>query len=1634
MTERLLSDTERLLPGKVARRAERSPEAVAVTAGRDRLGYAELDRRANRLAHLLRARGAGPGSLVGVRMHRGLDLAVALLGVWRAGAAYVPLDPAHPAERLRWMLAETGGPLVVTQRALAAELAGTGTEAVHADADPMLAELPATPPDGGPGPADAAYVVFTSGSTGVPKGVVINHEGIANRVAWTVRTHGLGERDRVLQKTSLSFDAACWEFFAPLVSGGTVVMAPVGAERDPAAMVGAIARDGVTVLQVVPSVLRMLVREPGWDECGSLRLLFSAGEPLYAELCQEFRGLVPGVEIWNTYGPTECSIDVTAHRFDPAQPSGPVPIGRPIDGTRVLVLDPHGSPVPPGLPGELFAGGPGLARGYLGRADLTAGRFVPDPYGPPGSRLYRTGDRVRWRPDETLEYLGRLDHQVKVNGVRIEPGEVESALLAHPAVRGAVVAAATAPDGTDRLVGYVVGADGISTDMLRGHLRDRLPEQFVPSVFVRLDALPLTANGKVDRAALRAPDLTENPGRPPYVAPRDPAEELIAQTWSEVLKVDRVGVHDDFFQLGGTSLILTRLAGRLRTALGGRDRLRGLFGAPTVAEQARLLSGAGDEPPPVQAVPRPAGGTLPVSFGQRRLWFLDRMRPGSPEWLAPVFIRLDPGTDPDVVRRALADLADRHEILRTRYTEEAGEPRQIVDAETEPDLAVLDTDRAGLAKIFRTEFDRGIDLETGPVWRAVLARPDGEPPLLLLTIHHIACDGWTAALLERDVRELCAARAAGGTPERARPSVQYADFAAWQRDWLSPERLERALAFWRRALADLPALRLPTDRPRPAERDAHGAVMPFTVPAPLAGALDALGRSAGTTPFMTLLSAFSVLMGRYAGQRDVAIGTPVAGRSQPEVQETAGFFLNSLVLRCDLAGGPSFREVLTRTRAMCLAAFAHQELPFEHLVDELQPERDLSRTPLYQVAFDLHDERLTSGGADLTDLDTYQESWHVAKTDLTLFMRRRPDGSLVGAFEYATALFDAATVERLGRHFVRLLDALATDPDVLVDAVNFLATDERELLVSGWNQTSASVPQVSVGELFEQQASQTPDAAALVWGEGSLTYAELDARANRFARHLQGLGVGPESAVGVQLDRGPDLVAVLLGVWKAGAAYVPLDPTYPAERAASMLADAGAEVTVSSVDWESLSGLDDGPLDVAVDQDNLAYVIFTSGSTGRPKGVQVTHRGLVNHVRWAADELASHGSGGGALFSSVAFDLPVPNLWAPLVCGQPVRIFPQDLDLADLGRALMEAAPFSFLKLTPGQLDVATERLSDAAGLAGLIMAAGEPFTRRTLERVRELGVTGPIVNEYGPTEATVGTCIFPVPDDADWDVVPIGSPLPNMTMYVLDGGMRPVPVGVVGELYVGGVGVARGYAGRPELTADRFVPDPFGTPGTRLYRTGDLVRRAPDGNVEFVGRVDDQVKIRGYRVEPGEIRAVLAGHEDIRDAAVIAEAERLVGYYTADQDVPDLAEYCGQRLPEYMVPAVLVRLEEIPLNANGKLDRSALPDPEAGPDGPELVEPRNVVEERVAELWTDLLGGTQVGVDHNFFQIGGNSILAIRLISKLQEAFEIELRVRTIFERPTVAGQAAAIEEQIRAEIDALPDAALAADTEGES
>ncbi|MFE0510759.1 amino acid adenylation domain-containing protein [Streptomyces sp. NPDC058964] len=1664
------SDGNSLTHALIARRAAASPAHTAVIAGEAALTYAELDTRSNQLARLLRDSGAGPETVVAVCMRRGLDLLVTLLGIWKAGAAYLPLDPDHPAQRTSWILDDTGADLVVTDE--------SSVEAVHHirarllvldELRPRLADYPRHAPETAVDPHNAAYVLHTSGTTGRPKGVVVSHAAVANLNRWMADTHALTTGDRVLQKTTLAFDASCWELFAALTAGGTVVMAPHHVERDPAALLRAVADHGITVLQVVPSVLRQLVEEPGWSECTALRLVLSGGEPLHADLAQRLRARAQ-VEIWNSYGPTECTVNATEHRFDPAQTTGSVPIGRPIRRTQALVLGPNGTPVPIGVVGELHLGGAGVARGYLGRPGLTADRFVPDPYGRPGARVYRTGDLVRWRADGTLEYVDRADHQVKVNGVRIEPAEIEAALAAHPDVRGAAVTAHKSDGTTARLVAYVDQDGTLEPAELRDFLRERLPDTHLPSVFLQVDGFPLTSSGKVDRAALPAPDRSATTAGAARVAPRTTAERTVAAAWRDILGTadlgngEGPGIHDDFFQLGGSSLQLTRLANQLRAVSGADVPLRALMTATTVEAQARLISpdGAADR----AMTPVPRDGALPVSFGQRRLWFLDRMDPRSPEWVTGLWIRVPVGLTPDDVQHCVDTLVARHEVLRTTYAEVDGEPVQIPGPEGTVPVRTLDTSRDELTAVLREELNQGFDLATGPVVRGLHLRFPDQPDGLLLSLHHIASDGWSAGVLERELLRLLTDRAAGRDTELPPLPVQYADYASAERDRLTDDIVEAELAHWRTVLDGAEPLSLPTDHSRPSIRDSHGDTVPFTVPARVAQTLVALGRQHGATPFMSLLTAYATLLARHTGQWDVPVGTPVAGRDRPEVEGVVGFFLNSLVVRCSLDGRLVFTEAVQRVRDVCREAFAHQALPFERLVEELEPERDMSRTPLYQVAFDLHDE-LFGGAAEASgateedhDLTALQEALSVAKTDLTLYMKRRPDGSFTGTFEYATALFDRATVERIAAAYVRLLEAIAAGPRTRLDSLDILGPDGRRSLAEWAAGPRVPVEDLSLHELVERQVVVSPGAVAVVGDDGRLSFGELDARANQVAWLLGSSGVGPESVVGVLLDRGARLLVSLLGVWKAGGAYVPVDPSAPVERVADVLADAGVRVVVTQsryadrfVGFGGRVVVVDGPGDegllagqpvvspgVVSDAGRLAYVIYTSGSTGRPKGVQVVHRGVVNHVVWAARELAGRGRGGSAVFSSVAFDLVVPNLWAPLVCGQAVYLLGQDVGLDELGKRLVAAGRFSFLKLTPGHLEVLTHQLSDEeiGGLAEVVVVAGEAFGGRLARRWAGLLGAGRVVNEYGPTEASVGTCTYPVTVSVGGDVVPIGRPLPNMAMYVLDGRMVPVPVGVAGELYVGGVGVARGYAGRAGLTAERFVPDPFGVSGGRLYRTGDVVRVLPDGNVDFLGRSDFQVKIRGYRVEPEEVQARLLEHGGVREAVVVAREDvpgekRLVAYYVpVAGPVPSsgLAGHCGVRLPEYMVPSAFVELEALPLNANGKVDRKALPtpDPDTASDDT-IVGPRGPVEEHIAGIWTELLGKS-AGVHSNFFQQGGNSILAIRLIAQIQSAFDVDIPVRAVFENPTVAGIGEAVEAALRDEIEQMTDAEVMAES----
>ncbi|GAB3136777.1 hypothetical protein GCM10027290_01110 [Micromonospora sonneratiae] len=1682
------------LPELFLAQAEATPGAAALITddGRE-VSYAELATQARALAAHLHTVGVRAGTPVGVAVHRGADLVTALLGVLFAGGTYVPLAPDQPVARLAFMMADAGVRVLLTESDLRELLPVADVRLVLVDADrDEIAQArmepgwaPATDPDA------AAYVMYTSGSTGQPKGVVINHAGIRNRVLWSVEQYGLTATDRVLQKTALGFDASMWEFLAPLVSGGAVVLGSPDAHRDPGAMLRAMRAHDVTVLQLVPSVLRVLLHESDLSGCTALRLVCSAGEPLPVALCRQLRALLD-VEIWNTYGPTECSIDATAWRYRGDEETETVPIGVPLPGCTVLVLDADDRLAPVGVAGQLCLGGVGLARGYLGRPGLTGEKFTPNPYATgPGERLYRTGDLARWRTDGSLEYLGRLDHQVKLHGVRIEPGEIEAVLRQHPHVDAAVVTVYRSPSADAELVAYVVPTAGarIDADELRTLLADRLPAAMVPSTVVSLDTLPLTANGKLDRAALPAPDDSRTGTDEAYEAPATDVERTIADIWAGLLDVDRIGRHDNFFTLGGHSLLAIRGVMRLRRTLDVELTVGQLFVAPTVAELAALIdadraadgratddrpAGTGAQPA-IEPVPR--DGKLALSLGQRRMWFLDQLEPGSVEYLIPISMRLTGPLDVSVLRRAVDEMIRRHEILRTRYQAVDGEPVQVVDAPTPVGFELVDltgaSDAADRADgLLRAAASRPFDLANEHPIRALVLRVAADEHLVALTLHHIAFDVWSMEIFLRELDHLyrtfasAATEPVGGAGPVPLPTlpVQYADFAAWETTRQSGPELDRQLAYWCRQLDGLTPLELPTDRPRPVPRDPAGDNVIVDVPTDIGRALADLGNRQGTTLFMVLLAAFQVLLGRYARQRDVAIGTPVAGRTRQETEDLLGFFVNNLVMRTELADDQPFLTLLDQVRRTATDAFANQDVSFERLVDTLRPDRDLSRNPLFQVMFELqHLERMTTTVGPTT-VEHVDSAYPVAKFDLTLSVEQHPDGQLRCWFEYATALWDRSTVERMAGHYLHLLAQVATAPGTALRDLTLLTDPERADLLGPWAGSPASPVGAGVVELFTQEVQQHPDVVAVEFGDQRLTFAELDVRANRLAHHLRELGVRPEVPVAVCLERGLEVVVTLLAVLKAGGVYIPIDPDHPAERLRFMLADAGATVVVTEEDFAGRVAAD-GVTVVAVDTDraviadreptapalstgpdSLAYVIYTSGSTGQPKGVMISHDAYAHHCGVIA---AAYDIGPGdrvVLLSALTFDVAMDGIMATLLAGatlvvsDPVFWSPAELPdrLARHRVTHMEITP-AYYREVMDTLPAGDDRLRHLK----LMNVGSDVVTVADARHWAATGLPGRFLVNYGPTEATVTCLLHPVtgdlPDERAEAALPIGRPVPGTRAYVVDEHLDPVPVGVPGELLLGGVRLARGYLNRPGLTADRFAPDPFGTaPGGRLYRSGDLVRYRPDGTIEFLGRIDQQVKIRGFRIELGEIESALAEHPAVRAVVVVAREiqpgeKGLVAYLVCRDGTPpavsELRAHLRDRLPDYMVPAQWMVLDALPLTASKKVDRRALPAPvpTRADVGRAYEAPRTPVEETVADIWATVLEVDRVGVHDDFFDLGGHSLLATRVLAHLRQSFDIDLPLRLLFEQTTVADLADAVYTAIENEIAQLSDAEVA-------
>ena len=1475
--------------------ADRTPDAVALELAGDRLTYRELDGRANQLAHHLRALGVGPEAPVAILLERTPEMIVALFAVLKAGGAYVPLDPASPGERLLSILDDSAARVLLTEQKLAAPLldggaaaAREGLRVVRVDVErESVARQSAERPGNLVTPDGLAYVIYTSGSTGAPKGVGVQHRSLASYTATACEAYGLSYVDRVLQFASISFDASAEEIYPCLSRGATLVLRDEQMLGSPSRFLRACRDAALTVLDLPTAYwheLALGLGREGLELPPSVRLVIIGGERALPERFAQWRERVGGrVRLVNTYGPTEATIVATScELLGPSAEEAEwreLPIGRPVLNAETYVLDRRAQPAPVGVAGELYIGGEGVARGYLGRPDLTAEKFMPHPFGAtPGSRLYKTGDRVRYLPGGHLEYLGRLDQQVKVRGFRIELGEVEAALYADPSVRDALVMLREDAPGEKRLVAYVVLDEGQAATVsdLRGFLGRSLPEYMIPSAFVLMKELPLTPSGKVERRALPAPDGSRPELAEQFVSPRTVTEELIAGVWAELLGVERVGAHDDFFELGGHSLLATQAVARLREVLGVELPLRAFFETPTVvglAEQAEREGHAAGRPLPVPIERVPRDGHLPLSFSQERLWFISQLDPDNVSYHVPRALRVKGALDVPVVGRTFDELIRRHEILRTSFPTVDGLPAQLIH-EPRPaavplvDLRALSPDEreAEVQRHIACEGRRAFDLARGPLIRMTLLRTGDDEHVLLLAEHHLIHDGWTQGVLMRDFMSIYSAFAAGLTSPLPELPVQYADFAYWQRRWLQGEVMERQLSYWKGQLSGAaPVLQLPPDRPRPPVQSFRGAEYQQAVDDSLADALRAFGRRHGATLFMTMLAAFKVLLYRYTGQEDISVGSGIANRRRREFENLLGMIINTVVLRTDLSGNPPFADLLSRVKEVTLGAYEHQDVPFEKLVEELNPARSLSHTPLFQVMFSFLDTpmaELNIAGLHFTPMDAHNQS---AKFDLNVVVvtpaEQRVGSGVDGTgarevtvlWEYNTDIFDEETIARLAGHYRNLLQAILADARSRLSDLPLLSEGERRQMLVRWNETRREYPRdLCVHELFEEQAARRPHAVAVAFGENRVSYAELNGRANRLARRLRSLGVGPDAPVALCVERSVEMVVALLAILKAGGAYVPLDPEHPRERLAFIIEDARAETALVSARLRGrvpeggalrVVYLDEEPtadapensenLRNAARPDNLAYVIYTSGSTGQPKGVCVTHGNVVRLAR--GNTFADFGSDEVFLqLAPLSFDASTFEVWGSLLNGARLAVADAQMPtLEELG-ATLRRHEVTTLWLTSGLFHLMADAQLESLRGVRQLMAGGDVLSPAHVRKVlAAMGAGQSLINGYGPTESTTFACCHPMTRDSRFgESVPLGRPIANTTVYVLDAHLQPVPVGAAGELYIGGAGVARGYLNRPGLTAERFTPDPFGAAaGGRLYRTGDVARRGAGGS-----------------------------------------------------------------------------------------------------------------------------------------------------------------------------------------------------------
>jgi amino acid adenylation domain-containing protein len=1642
--------------------AERFADRVAISEGGRQLSYGELNRSANRLASYLAENGVGAETLVGLCMERSIEMVIAMLSVLKAGGAYVPLDPSYPRQRLAYMLEDSQASVVVTSQHLRSVIADYRGKVVCLDEEnDEIAAQSSQGVEAEVSQQNLAYIIYTSGSTGRPKGVAIQHSSAAALINWATDQFESAQLSGMLASTSICFDLSVYELFVTLCSGGKVILA-----RDALELAEIEEKQEVEVINTVPSAMTELVRM-GAVPAG-VRTVNLAGEALSRSLVERIYEQVGVREVYNLYGPSEDTTYSTYVKVSRGE-SGAVTIGRPISNTRVYILDREMEPVPIGVAGEIYIGGEGLARGYLKRAELTADRFVPDSLGRrAGSRLYRTGDVSRYRENGEIEYLGRADHQVKVRGFRIELGEIEAALMQQSGVSQAVVVVSEDVGGQKHLVGYVVGEEGrqVNTAELKRGLMERLPEYMVPAFYQVMEEIPLTANGKVDRGKLPSIEAGYRSSQEEMVEPRTPVEEIVAGIWKERLGLQEVGVYDNFFMSGGHSLLATQVISRLKSVFNVELALRSLFEAPTIAGlaqrvEAKIRAGEGSQAPAIERVER--GIVLPLSFAQQRLWFFNQMNPESRIYNILTAIKMEGELNVQSLERSLNEIVERHEILRTTFDMLDGEAVQVISPSTSLNIHKILLQQSSdlesndeLSDLIAKEAHHVFNLTTGPLLRATLIVLNQQEYVLLLNMHHIISDGWSMGVLIKELVTLYNAVTAGKPSPLPELAIQYADYAVWQRNWLQEGSLESQLLYWKEQLEDAaPVLDLPTDRPRPAVQSHRGAFHTFFISRDVTRSLKALSQREGCTLFMTLLALFDVLLCRYSGQNDILIGTPIANRNRVDIEKLIGFFVNTLVMRARVERGDSFLSLLKQQREVALGAYANQDLPFEKLVEELQPERNLSHTPLFQVLLVLQNapiEELRLPGLNVKLLDRQTRT---SAFDMTLAVTEKAEG-LSCSVEYNADLFDEATMVRMGGHFSRLAEEAVGNADLRVIEMRMLGEEERKQLLYEFNRTEREYPrQASIHEIFRQQAERFADKVAISEGSRQLSYGELNRAANRVASYLVDRGVGAETFVGLCMERSIEMIIATLGVLKAGGAYVPLDPTYPTQRLGFMLEDTRPNVIICQEHlmevlpgnkarikkfeemWEDASGYEAEEVGVEVDAECLAYVMYTSGSTGKPKGVSIPHRAVVwlvssmDEVRVNETTIVAHGS-------NTAFDAATFEIWNALLLGGQMEVVSKQtlIDGAAL-RGYVEERGIEVLYLTAALFAQVASQEPGAFSRLGCVLYGGEAVDPRWAREVLKAGGPDRLLHLMGTTETTVFSSWHVVEEvRADAKRLSMGAAMPNVKYYVLDEEMEPVAMGVGGELYLGGEGEGRGYLNRPDLTAERFIPNPYSEePGRRMYATGDILRMDERGEIEFVRRKDQQVKIRGYRIELGEIEGEVRKQEGVRESVVIVDegvqtGKRLVCYVVEKQrgmvNKEEMRRRLRLSLPEYMVPAIYEVIEEIPLTANGKLDKAKLPRVEAGHRSSQehLIGPRDNIELQLIQIWEKILGARYIAVTDNFFDLGGHSLSALRLRYKIRTTFKYELSLNSLFQSATIEH----IAQMIRSSESALRSSSLIA------